>query len=158
MEQVKNNKLFLFYIFLFFNCMYAQELKPQKNGLEFINNKIKYSVVRLSCKEKNGMAHTIVGKKIIVNLSNKQLDKLNKLTCKQWMNLLRDEKSDWATNVILYYLNEKSALPYFDGKRSKPKEWVGIFKEEDIKMWEAKICGSSRLMWVIPTCDDYIKM
>lgn len=158
MELIKSSKLLLLFVFLFLNGIYANELKLQKNGLEFINNKIKYSVVRVSCKENNGMSHTIIGAKIIVNLSNKQISKLNKLTHKQWMNLLKNEKTNWGTNVILYYLKGKSALPYFDEKMSKPKEWIGIIKDKDIKMWEEEISNSSSQALKIPTCEDYIKM
>ena len=157
-ELIKSSKLFLLFIFLFLNGIYANELKLQKNGLEFINNKIKYSVIRVSCRENNGISHTIVGEKVIVNLSDKQISQLNKLTCKQWMNLLKNEKTNWGINVILYYLKGKSALPYFDKKRSKPKEWVGVIRENDIKMWEEKICNSSKQALKIPTCDDYIKI
>ncbi|MHC0446365.1 hypothetical protein ACWA1F_13225 [Flavobacterium sp. 3-218] len=156
--EKSNNIIFICYIFLSLNVMYSQKSITSRNDINFINNKIDYSVKRVSCKGDDGLPHTIIGKKIIIDLSEKQLDILNRLTCEQWMTLLTDEKTDWGANVILYYLSGKSVLPYFDEKRKRPNKWVRIFKMQDVDMWKEKICNDNHELWTMPTCELYLKL
>jgi hypothetical protein len=51
-----------------------------------------------------------------------------------WINHLTNEKQDWATNLVLYYLYQKDAtgLAYLFDSRSK---WLK-FKNDDISYWK----------------------
>jgi hypothetical protein len=58
-----------------------------------------------------------------------------------WLERLRNENSDWATNLILYYLYDKDAsqLIIFNVR----KKWLRI-KEDDIKYWKKFLSTSSK--------------
>jgi hypothetical protein len=61
---------------------------------------------------------------------------INDLCTEQWMLLLRNSKSDWATNVILYSFYEKAAFNFWTGLNSR-NAWVEESREEDIAYWES---------------------
>ena len=67
---------------------------------------------------------------------NKKLQKrVASKTYSNWVELLTDEKTDWATNLILYCVFKKDAF-LFSSAETNREEWVRASKEEDVKYWK----------------------
>jgi hypothetical protein len=125
-----------------FNILFlnAQNNKPIEK-LSFINKKIKYQIVLSAIEHGHGKMLKGLNYRIDMELSDKELEILSKLKSEQWINLLKNTKTDWNTNLILHFLYEKSALPYFE--KGQKKYWYLLnYKKEDVKFWKEKFKDS----------------
>ena len=64
------------------------------------------------------------------------------LTTEQWLCLLNNPKSDWATNLILYQLYEKDAVLFSTIK--KREDWIGFRRDEDITYWKSFLAKTKK--------------
>jgi hypothetical protein len=106
--------------------------KEFDNDISFINNeKIKYSIVLMSCDTCVPISN--IGYRVFVELNEKEDLIVKKLKKESWVSLLNDDKSDWAANLLLYYLHDKNAIIF----RSKEavEMWHSYFKKEDLDYW-----------------------
>jgi len=58
-----------------------------------------------------------------------------------WLKHLCDENSDWASNLILYYLFDKDASKFIIYDRRK--KWLKI-KKEDVEYWKKFLSSRQR--------------
>lgn len=104
----------------------------QKKAFDFIqNDSIKYSVVLMTCQK--CVPVRSVGCRIVVDLSQTQIGIVKKIDYATWMMLLNDDKTDWAANLILYYLYDRDAILFSLGK--KRDAWCVVQKHDDIQYW-----------------------
>jgi len=126
----------LIFLFLHSADLYAVQNKTDTSELKktpcFIrNDSIKYSVVLAVCEKCVPIKNK--GYRIVVDLSQDQIDAVRKINYRTWMSLLKDEKSDWAANLILYYLYDRDAILFSLGKNRDA--WLVVQKHEDIEYW-----------------------
>lgn len=119
-----------------FGCN-AQNKKPAENkqtmNLAFISNeKIKYSIVLMACDTCVPIRN--IGYRVIVSLSKKEENIVKKITPDTWKALLNNNKSDWASNLILYNLHNKDAFRL--SKHDDREVWFKHFKKEDLEFWD----------------------
>jgi len=134
-------KIYLLFVslsLLFFSC------NAQKNGtnenkktmnLTFISNeKLQHSIVLMSCDTCVPIRN--IGYRVIVQLSKKEEEAIKKITPNTWIELLNNNNSDWAANLILYSLYDKNAILL---SRNDDKEsWDKYLKKEDLDFWNNK--------------------
>ena len=114
----------------------AQNISKDKINTDFIDNcKIKYSIGLASC-DSCFPVHSI-GYRIVTTLTEEQETIVNKLSYKEWLSLLSNKKSDWAANLILYYVIGKDAIPLYSIKTRK--EWLINMKSQDLVYWEQNL-------------------
>ena len=53
----------------------------------------------------------------------------------EWIELLLNNKTDWAANLILYDLYERNAVVFNTVIKSR-KDWVTVSKDTDVSYWE----------------------
>lgn len=124
-------------IIVFSSCI-AQNNKTSsscsKNDIKFINNKsLDYSIVILSCDTCAPIKN--IGYRVITNLNSSQEKIIKGITQDCWLQLLSDEKTDWAANLILYEIYKKDALLL---SRSNELDWRKYLKKEDLEDWSGK--------------------
>jgi hypothetical protein len=133
---MKNILLSLVFFFVLINCNSQKDSKMapknKKTDILFIqNDSIKYEVVLLACD--TCVPISSIGYRVRVKLSEKELGVAEKISYEDWINLLNNNKTDWAANLILYYLFDKDA---FLLARSDNRElWIKNLKEDDLKYW-----------------------
>lgn len=98
------------------------------------NDSIRYDVLSVAPTLKATNKIRVTKYFVTVNISQNERRKYKKLNYKQWLLLLENNKTDWATNLILYDLYEKNANSFFFDIKSR-KQWVVSQKEKDIKYW-----------------------
>ncbi len=111
----------------------AQDME-RLSGL--INNEtIDYQLVIKSCDTCVPISN--IGYRIVVNLSEEKLEEIQNITPTEWLELLNNEKTDWAANLVLYYLNDKDALIL--SRHIDCAKWKKTLKKDDIDYWNKKV-------------------
>jgi Leucine-rich repeat (LRR) protein len=101
-----------------------------------INNEtIDYQLVMKSCDTCVPISN--VGYRIVVNLPEEKVEKIRKITPAEWLQLLNNEQTDWAANLVLYYLHDKDALIL--SRHIDCADWKKTLKKEDIDYWNKKM-------------------
>lgn len=77
----------------------------------FNNDSIKYRVVRVQVPISSGNKKLVTACRILIDFDKAQIDSLKKIETKTYLNYLENNKSDFATNIILYYLYNRDATP-----------------------------------------------
>jgi len=109
------------------------QTKLSSDDVSFIaNNKIKYSIVLLSCD--TCVPITNVGFRVRVILTNKEEKIVKQIDDRAWMLLLKNDKTDWAANLILYELCDRDAILFSQCKSRK--RWIGFLKGQDMDFWK----------------------
>ena len=98
----------------------------------FSNEMIKYDVVLLNNKISN-KKESRKGVFVSINMDKKLERELLHETNDFWLSKLKDNRSDWATNLVLYYLYNRDAatLLYINNDR---KKWLKL-KNYEIYYW-----------------------
>src|SRR5947209_7344851 len=118
------------FLFLILNSVIAQ------NKTKFLNNSsIRFEIWRQSLQMID--SNKIISTKyfIEINLNNKQRRILKSLSKKDWIRLLNDNNSDWATNLVLYDIYKKDAF-LFNSVLKTRNEWILSNKSNDISYWK----------------------
>ena len=68
-----------------------------------------------------------------MNMSKRIKKQLLKKSLSFWLDNLTNEKSDWATNIVLYYIYEREAMA-IAAINDKRENWLQI-KENEIEYW-----------------------
>ncbi|WP_300662064.1 hypothetical protein [Fluviicola sp.] len=111
----------------------ANPLAVKDSSLDFIQNKeINYNIVLMSCDTCAPI--TNIGYRVVVQLTDEQEKKIRKISAKKWAELLEGDSTDWASNLILHYINQKDAF-HLKNYNSE-KEWRKAFKQDDVEYWE----------------------
>jgi hypothetical protein len=125
-------KLFYIISFIFLTLGTAKGQGKTK----FIDNSyIRFEILRQSLQMID--TNTIIPSKyfIRVDLTNKQRRLLKYFSKEDWIKLLKDSKSDWAANLILYDITKKDAL-LFNTVLKTRNDWKTSAKEKDINYWK----------------------
>lgn len=130
---MKTLKSILFFLMVF---MISLRSYSQLDSLEhkfFNNDSIHYDIIYVShsvlSKESSYISRHYVRIRMPQNYKKYLLGKDTVF----WSEHLRDENSDWATNLILYYLFDRDAstMIIYD----KRKKWLNV-KKNEIEYWE----------------------
>ena len=77
---------------------------------------------------------SIIGYRVVINLSQEEEDIVKKIDYQDWMSLLSNEQSDWAANLILYYIFDRDSKLL--SRVKSRKEWKKYKKKEDLEFWK----------------------
>lgn len=122
------------------SCNVQSKKHPKKEGTEmdlsFIDNKkLNYSIVLMACDTCVPIRN--IGYRVVVNLTKKEKETINKFDKATWLNLLNDSNKDFATNLILYSIYSKDA--YILSKNDEQGQWKKYRKDEDLKFWTTEL-------------------
>lgn len=101
--------------------------------LSFIkNNKLKYTIVIMSCDTCAPIKN--IGYRVLIDLNEMQSKIIKDIDSETWLQLLYDDKRDYAANLILYYLHDKDA--FYIARKNTKKLWdKSVQKNEDLEYW-----------------------
>jgi|GEM_PF-5715206 len=122
---------------LFFILITHSLIAQKDSNLKWINNdNIKYHVVfAADYNEKDILPLSISRYLILAEISATCYDSLRKFQWSEWQTLLNSAKSDWAANLLLYYIYKKDAIVFNCVIKSR-NDWIGQNKTNDVKEWE----------------------
>ena len=104
--------------------------------LSFIDNKkLNYSIVLMACD--TCVPIMDIGYRVVVDLTKKQKDTVNKIDNATWLKLLNESSKDFATNLILYSLYNKDAYTLLIN--NEEDEWRKYRKNQDLKFWTTEL-------------------
>ena len=113
------------------NSIFQNNLNSQRTA--FIDNdKINYLIAIMSCD--TCVPISIIGYRVVINLSQEEEDIVKKIDYQDWMSLLSNEQSDWAANLILYYIFDRDSKLL--SRVKSRKEWKKYKKKEDLEFWK----------------------
>ncbi|MFY8181210.1 MAG: hypothetical protein ACOVLG_05490 [Flavobacterium sp.] len=124
----------IIFLSLYSILTYSQERIIQKKFC-FLSSNLKYEVVIESSNLNKGLIRNI-GYRIKLELDVEKIKDFDLLDCNQIMSLLKNKRTDWNTNLILYQIYNKDASLFINMKNRK--DWIKFAKLEDIEFWEKK--------------------
>lgn len=120
-------------------CAQKTHCKREKNitnELSFINNRrINFSIKKVACDRCFPIFD--IGYRVRVKLTPKQDSIIVRMKRKEWLSLLNDETTDYAANILLYYIYNRDAIVLLYNRSIR--EWRAAMKEDDISYWEQKL-------------------
>ena len=120
-------------------CAQKTHCKREKNitnELSFINNRrINFSIKKVACDTCFPIFD--VGYRVSVKLTPKQERLIVRMKRGEWLSLLNDETTDYAANILLYYIYNRDAIVLLYNRSIR--EWRAAMKEDDILYWEQKL-------------------
>lgn len=125
---------FILLLSLYSILIYSQKSIPKK-VVSFLSSNLKYEVIIESSNINKGLARN-VGYRIRLGLDVEKIKAFDLLDCNQIMFLLKNKRTDWNTNLILYQIYNKDASLFINMKSRK--DWIKFSKFEDIVFWEMK--------------------
>ena len=113
-----------------------REKKNITNELSFINNKsINFSIKKVACETCFPIFD--IGYRVRVKLTPKQDSIIVRMKRKEWLSLLNDETTDYAANILLYYIYNRDAIVLLYNRSIR--DWRDGMKEDDIIYWVKKL-------------------
>lgn len=105
----------------------------QNPKIEWLNDSIDYDIFVMSSKLLNDS--TFIPRKYIVqlDLNEDQIIELKELSNSDWLFLINDENSRWATNLVLYMILKKDAKIL---RLYTPTNWKEMRINKDLEFWE----------------------
>jgi len=70
----------------------------------------------------------------VENITETDIEKFKKIPMETWLQLLEDENTDWAANLILYDIYERDAALL--ARHVDQNRWREYMKYEDIDYWK----------------------
>lgn len=138
--------LVLFGIVLLYGCFnkYNNKLIENKNLEDFFfidNNKINYTITRRKYCDTCFLTDNVHHLHLKISLTEEQRKNLNRIKYDTWIELLNDQNRDWAANLILYDLHNRSPELFMALKEFKNpiKLWRKNDKISDIEYWKQNI-------------------
>lgn len=120
-------------------CAQKTHCKREKNitnELSFINNRrINFSINKVACDTCFPIFD--IGYRVRVKLTPKQDSIIVRMKRREWLSLLNDETTDYAANILLYYIYNRDAIVLLYNRSIR--EWRAAMKEDDILYWEQKL-------------------
>ena len=110
----------------------------KEHKIKFVNNKIQFNVGWASKPSKENGLMVGYGDRLFLDLTDKQIEKIELLRCDELLVLLKDDKTDWAINLILYYIYDQSAALFYPDYDDTREKWLRFSKDNDIKFWTEK--------------------
>ena len=136
--MMKNIKFpLIIFLIMFISSCNAQKIKQNDihntNKYSFIDNKkIKFKILKIA--DESTFPITDIGYRVIIDLDSKENRILEGVKKEEWIQMLRNNKKDYAANILLYYLYKREAavLLVHIGIR----EWRISMKDDDISYWK----------------------
>ena len=120
-------------------CAQKTHCKREKNitnELSFINNRrINFSIKKVACDRCFPIFD--IGYRVRVKLTPKQESLIVRMKRGEWLSLLNDETTDYAANILLYYIYKRDAIVLLYNRSIK--DWRDGMKEDDILYWEKRL-------------------
>lgn len=120
-------------------CAQKTHCKREKNitnELSFINNRrINFSIKKVACDRCFPIFD--IGYRVSVKLTPKQDSIIVRMKRREWLSLLNDETTDYAANILLYYIYNRDAIVLLYNRSIK--DWRDGMKEDDILYWEKRL-------------------
>ena len=126
---------FFFILFMLFSLKSFSQIDTTNL---FNNDSIKYTIVKVSEKGNSSLVK-VSFHYIKIDISKELKKYLFKLDDGFWLKHLSNETSDWATNLLLYYLYRRDAIVFLRIYTDREK-WLRR-KNEDIAYWEGFFNG-----------------
>ncbi len=102
-------------------------------NLSFINNKnIRYSIKKVACD--SCFPITDIGYRVRISLSQNQDRRIKEIGKKEWMRMLNNNNTDYAANVLLYYIYNRDAFVLLYNRNIQ--DWRAAMKDDDILYWK----------------------
>ena len=122
-------------LFLFLTSFFSSSSECQDFSypLWIKNKKINYSIVFIGADldlDKNSIKPSKYI--VLIDFSKRQKKYLKSLSIKEWECLLKCEKTNFSTNLILYSIFEKGASLLLDTDKN---EWNNCCQDDDIEYW-----------------------
>lgn len=135
---MKNIKFpLIIFLIMFISSCNAQKIKQNDihntNKYSFIDNKkIKFKILKIA--DESTFPIIDIGYRVIIDLDSKENRILEGVKKEEWIQMLRNNKKDYAANILLYYLYKREAavLLVHIGIR----EWRISMKDDDISYWK----------------------
>ena len=106
--------------------------KESLNASFIKNEELKFSIKKVACDTCFPIRD--IGYRVRVHLSSKQDSVIRNMSKVQWMLKLHDCNTDFAANILLYYLYDRDAFVLL--YNSEIQDWRRAMKEDDIHYWE----------------------
>lgn len=140
MELVKSNILLMVFTIIS-NSIYCQTIKNDsfRNIPLFKNSEIEYCVGNFTNSFFIPIEHLGLKIDYINHLKDTNIfNTLKQIKKEDWIELLENEQSDWATTIILHYLLNESAVSFAYLYREKEfrdlRFWRFSFKNEEVSI------------------------
>lgn len=135
-------KIFLSILILKNSLLFSQD---KNKILILINDSIKYKILLIGPTILPDEKYQPTKQIVLINLSDEEKNYYQTLSINEWVKLLSDTKTDWATNLILYWLFEKEASKLKLGKN----KWKKIYKAKEIDVWKSFLVDNiSKANWI----------
>lgn len=131
------NYLFSFLIvFLFPSVIFGQDSANVNINMKYSNSNLKWNIIRgkLANFESDSFDFEASQLYITINWTDDDERELRAKSKENWLNLLKDEKCDFAANIILYCLYNRVATFFFFHKDTT--YWRERQKQSDFEFWE----------------------
>jgi hypothetical protein len=116
--------------FLFPGSSFAQKLDSINNNT--IMYGFKYVGSTMNWDTQIGTASKII---VTIELTEVTRDSIKKISKKEWIKLLNNDRTDWTANLLLYYLYKKDAIEFYKIIKNR-YYWINLLKKkEDLKYW-----------------------
>ena len=128
------NKIITVIIIFFFS---VSRLFSQQDSLEaglFNNDSIHYDITFLTPTASSYKKDPIIKRYVTLEITKETKAHLLKKDSVFWISHLSNDQTDWATNLVLYFLYKKDATILFY-LFSDRKKWVK-YKNTDIDYWK----------------------
>ena len=138
---MKFNSVILAFLVMGISSCCAQKTRCKReknitNELSFINNRrINFSIKKVACDTCFPIFD--VGYRVSVKLTPKQKILVVRMKRGEWLSLLNDETTDYAANILLYYIYNRDAIVLLYNRSIK--DWRDGMKEDDILYWEKRL-------------------
>lgn len=110
-----------------------KEIASITNELSFIGNRrIRFSIKKVACDSCFPIID--IGYRVRIKLSPKQDSLITKIKKKEWILLLNDSTTDYAANILLYYLHNRDAIVLLYNRNIVA--WRNGMKDDDILYWK----------------------
>ena len=127
-------KIQLLLSFLFASAyMPLQAQNNLENSPYFKNDSLTYRLGLVTQSLVSKKKDRPVGYFVTMNMSKRIKKQLLKKSLSFWLDNLTNEKSHWATNIVLYYIYEREAMA-IAAINDKRENWLQI-KENEIEYW-----------------------
>ena len=115
-------------------CAQKTHCKREKNitnELSFINNRrINFSIKKVACDTCFPIFD--IGYRVRVKLTPKQDSIIVRMKRREWLSLLNDETTDYAANILLYYIYNRDAIVLLYNRSIR--EWRAAMKGISINL------------------------
>jgi len=135
-KKIRSYFLFMFFFNSFTIFLFFEGISQTK--FSFIkNDSLKYHFGYVGMKVNPKTKGFTLSKFIIkIDLTDSAGDLLKRIKKNEWISKLTDSTTDWATNLLLYYLYERDATQYKVNITNREYWLILNQKQKEIRYWK----------------------